>query len=112
MLDLLECVFEFIVNVVFEFLFYTTEPFAGWRFYLPILAAIVGVCTIEWLASNSGARFGLELAVVLVGLVTGVVWETKGASPSARARLPNGTSRRKMQPVEPNPRHKQHRNDE
>ena len=77
MWDLLECAFEFIFNVIVEFLFYTTEPVAGWRFYLPILVSIVGVCTIEWLTSNSGARLGLEVPLVIAGLVIGVAWEAK-----------------------------------
>ena len=73
MLDLLEFVLDFVLDVLFSA--FDLEGY--WRFGVPVLGALVGVVFIDWRIASSGARAGLSVAVVVAGILTGIFWQRR-----------------------------------
>jgi hypothetical protein len=70
--------FEFLLNIVLEFVWDGLDAWAGWRFFLPVLSSLAIVGLIDGVVSNSGARIGLSAPVLLVGVSVGIFWQVRG----------------------------------
>ena len=51
---------------------------SSWRFYVTLLLTFALVAGIFWLVPNSTAASVLAVPVVVVGLITGFVWDRNG----------------------------------
>ncbi len=74
MSELLELVLNLVLDVASVYL----EDWAGWRFYVPLLASLGIFGLINWLAPEGSLGALASWPVVLVGIGAGIVGEVCG----------------------------------
>lgn len=73
MMDLLETLLTFVLEFVFEI----WEWECYWRLFLPVLAALGLVLLIRATVSNSTVQALLGAPAALLGIASGIVWQTR-----------------------------------